>query len=306
MTANHAANALTPAAGRPGGHPAGSAGGPAGFAGSAGHPAGQIRLIRLVRVELLKLTSTRLSYGLLATGAAITALFAVLQSARAGGGGPNTSASLNTPAGFGQIVTAGIWALLLATVLGVTVSSGEFRHRTATNTYLAAPDRNRVLAAKAIAAALGGAVFGLAGFAVSFGTALSFTAARGYPVTVGAATLADWGTGHLVAAALLAAIGAMLGTLVRSQLAGVIGVFAWAIIIESLIGGLFTSIRPYLPFTTATTLAGTPLGGAAFGPAHGTGGGTPLPFFAATAFLAAIVALGSLIAARTTVRQDIT
>ena len=46
-------------------------------------------------------------------------------------------------------------------MLGVTISSGEFRHQTATLTYLATPNRTRVLAAKAVAAAAGGAVFGL-------------------------------------------------------------------------------------------------------------------------------------------------
>jgi hypothetical protein len=46
----------------------------------------------------------------------------------------------------------------------------------------------------------------------------------------------------------------------------VIGVFVWSIILESLIGGLFTSIRPYLPDTAATSLPGTALGAAGFGP----------------------------------------
>lgn len=261
---------------------------------------------RLVRVELLKLVSTRLSYGLLATGTGITALFAVLQSARAGSGAPNTPAALSTAAGLGQVVTSGVWGLLLAAVLGVTVSSGEFRHSTATVTYLAAPDRDRVLAAKAIAAALAGAVFGLAGFAVAAGAGLSFAAARGNPVSIGAATFANWGAGHLAGGALLAAIGVMVGSLVRSQLAAVIGVFVWAIILESLVGGLFTSIRPYLPYTAATTLAGTPLGGAAFGPAHGVNGGAPLPFLGAAALLAGLAAVLAAIAARTTVRRDIT
>lgn len=263
-------------------------------------------MTRLIRVELLKLASTRMTYGLLATGAGITALFAILQAARAGGGGPNTPASLGTPAGLGQIITAGVWALLFAAVCGAIVSSGEFRHRTATVTYLAAPDRTRVLAAKAIAAALAGAVFGLAGFAISFGSGASFALARGFPITIGAATLADWGAGHLVAGALLAAIGSVSGSLVRSQLAVVTGVFVWAIILESIVGGLYTAVRPYLPYTAATTLAGTRLGGAAFGPAHGVSGGAPLPFAAAVALLAALAIVAGAVAARTTVRRDIT
>jgi len=80
----------------------------------------------------------------------------------------------------------------------------------------------------------------------------------------------------------------------------------WAIIIESIIGGLYTSVRPYLPCTAATTLAGAKLGNAAFGPAHGLNGGGPLPFAAAAALIAAIAAAVALIASRTTLRRDIT
>ena len=41
-------------------------------------------MTRLIRVELLKIRTTRLSYGLLATGAGLTALFSVLEASRAG------------------------------------------------------------------------------------------------------------------------------------------------------------------------------------------------------------------------------
>jgi hypothetical protein len=77
-------------------------------------------------------------------------------------------------------------------------------------------------------------------------------------------------------------------------------------VIESIIGGLFTSIRPYLPYTAATTLAGVKLGNAAFGPAHGAAGiAGPLPFLAAVALLALMAAAVSMFAARTTVQHDL-
>ena len=209
-------------------------------------------------------------------------------------------------AGLTTIVTGGVWGLLFAAVLGVTISSGEFRHQTATLTYLATPARTRVLIAKAVAAALAGTVFGLACYAMAAAVGLSFVAARGYPVTVGAGTLAGYAAGHVVAAALLGAVGVAVGSLVRSQLAAVIGVFVWAIIVESVIGGLFSSVRPYLPYTAATTLAGTKLGYGGFGPSHAVSGGSPLPFAAATALLAGLAVVLAAAAARTTVRRDIT
>ncbi len=259
----------------------------------------------LIRAELLKLRTTRLSYGLLATGAGLTALFSTLEASRAGStkGGV---APLYTAPGLESVIAGGTWALLLAAILGVTVSSGEFRHSTATLTYLATPHRSRVLAAKAIASACAGVVFGLVGYLIAAGVGLIFVAARGYHVAVGDVTLARYGAGHLVAAALLAAVGVAVGSLIRSQLAAVIGVFVWAIVIESLLGDLFNSVQPYLPYTAATTLAGVTLGGAAFGPAHSAATtATALPFAAATGLLIGVAAVLSLLAARTTVPRDV-
>ena len=258
----------------------------------------------LIRAEWLKLRTTRLSYGLLATAVGLTGLFTVLEASRAGVGRPVPP--LNTASGLNTVITGGVWGLLLAAVLGVTLSSGEFRHRTATMTYLASPHRGRVLAAKAAAGALGGGIFGVAGYLIALAAGLAFVAGHGYQVTVGDATLARYGIGHLLAGALLAVIGVGVGSLVRSQIAGVIGVLVWAIVIESVIGGLFTSVRPYLPYTAATTLSGTALGSAAFGPAHSVSGGSPLPFAAAVGLLAALAAVLAVLANRTTVRADVT
>jgi len=260
-------------------------------------------MTRLIRVELLKLRTIRLSYGLLATGAALTALFCVLEAAQSGPG--KAVGPLDTASGFTSLLAGGTWALLMAAVLGATLSSGEFRHSTATLTYLATPHRGRVLAAKMAAGTVAGAVFGCVGYLIALGVGLGFTGSRGYQVPVGDATLARFGIGHVVAAALLAAIGVALGSLIRSQLAVVIGVFVWTIVIESLLGGLFTAIRPYLPYTAATSLAGTALGAAGFGPSRTVSAGAPLPFAAATALLIALAVVLAAVAARTTVRRDI-
>jgi ABC-2 type transport system permease protein len=259
---------------------------------------------RLIRVELLKIRTTRLSYGLLATGAGLTALFSVLEAAQSGPG--KAVAPLDTASGFTSLIAGGTWALLMAAILGATVSSGEFRHSTATLTYLASPSRGRVLTAKMAAGTVVGAVFGLVGYLIALGVGLGFAASRGYHVPVGDATLARFGIGHLVAAALLAAIGVALGSLIRSQLAVVIGVLVWSIVIESLLGGLFNAAQPYLPYTAANTLAGTQLGGAAFGPAHDASTtATALPFAAATGLLAAVALALALPADRTTVTRDV-
>jgi ABC-2 type transport system permease protein len=262
-------------------------------------------MTRLVRTELLKLATMRLTYGLLAVAAALSALFSLLENRAAGTAGGGVP-PISTADGLRTVTTVTGFAMLFAAVLGSIVANGEFRHSTATLTYLTTPKRTRVLLAKVIAVACVGSLFGLVAGIIATGVGLAFVAGHGDHVALSAGTLAGHVAGAVVGAALLAALGVAIGSLVRSQLATVIGIFVWAIIIESLIGGLYTSTRPYLPYTAATTLAGTKLGSAAFGPAHGLNGGDPLPFAASVALIAAFAAAAALIAARTTVRRDIT
>jgi ABC-2 type transport system permease protein len=258
----------------------------------------------LIRIELVKLRTVRASYCLLAAAAALTALFASLEASRAGNGKSGV-APLSTVSGLSTVTTVTGWAMLFAGILGVMVSSGEFRHASATLTYLATPSRVRVLIAKAVAAGSVGAMFGLVAAVIATGVGLGFVAGHGYHIALGAGAIAGHVTGAALGAALLAVVGAGVGSLIRSQLAGAVGIFAWGIVIESLLGGLFTSVRPYLPYTAATTLAGIKLGGAAFGPAHGLSGGSPLPFAAAAGLVGAVAILISAVAARTTLRRDI-
>jgi ABC-2 type transport system permease protein len=262
---------------------------------------------RLVQIEMLKLRTTRLTYGLFATSTGLTALFSLLAAARAGTNAVHASAvaPLSSVSGLGTVTTTTGFALLLAAVLGVTVTSGEFRHGTATLTYLAFPQRDRVSVAKALAAAIVGAIFGCAAGAVATIVGLLFATAQGDPITLGAGTLIGHIAGAALGAALLAALGAGLGSLIRAQLGAVIGLFAWVVVGESMIGALFTSLRPYLPYAAATTLGGTKLGDALGVLRVAPGHGGPLPFAAAAALvLGAAVALFAA-AKRLTVPRDI-
>jgi ABC-2 type transport system permease protein len=259
----------------------------------------------LVRIELLKLKTMRLTYGLAAVVSALTTLFALLENGRAGSAGSGVP-PISTAEGLRTVTTVTGFSMLMAAVLGSIVANGEFRHSTATLTYLENPRRSRVLGAKTIAAAAVGLLFGLLAGAISAGIGLIFAVTHGDHVALPGGVLLGHIGGAMVGAALLAALGVAVGSLVRSQLATVIGIFAWAIIIESVVGGLYTSIRPYLPYTAATSLAGTQLGNGAFGPAHGLKGGGPLPFLAAAALIAAAAAAASLLASRTTLQRDIT
>jgi ABC-2 type transport system permease protein len=269
-------------------------------------------VIRLVRIELVKLRTTRLCYGLFATAVLLSVIFSLLAASRAGGTGPKSAPlpvpPLSTAAGLAEVTTTTGFALLLAAILGVTVASGEFRHNTATLTYLSTPDRNRVLIAKAIASALVGAVFGLVASGAATGVGLGMAAGKthGHGYALSAATLLAHIGGAALGAALLAALGVAVGSLIRGQLGAVVGLFAWALVGETLIGGLYSSARPYLPYAAATTLGGTQPGQAALGIVRLAPGPSGLPFVASAGIVLAVGVFLSLVAALTTVPRDIT
>src|SRR5437879_11775576 len=98
---------------------------------------------RSLRCELLKLRTARLPWGLFGIAVALAGVHAALFDSNAGGTGHTAIDSLATQTGQSQAITIPGEMLLFATVLGVIVASGEFRHGTATNTYLATPNRVR-------------------------------------------------------------------------------------------------------------------------------------------------------------------
>jgi hypothetical protein len=253
-------------------------------------------MIRAVRTELLKLGTARLPWGLLALTVGLATFHNVLFDSNAGGTGHASIPRLSTYSGQSRAIGIPGELLVLATVVGIIVASGEFRHKTATTTYLAIPDRVQVLGAKTVAAGGIGMLLGLAGAAATTIVGLSFTAAGGHHLLLGAGTIARAVVGATLASALLAGIGVALGTLIRAQIGAIIAIFVWGFVIEQAVGGIYNSAQRYLPYTAAASMAGAKLGDAP----------TPLPFAAATTLLAVVAVLTALIAIRTSLNADIT
>ncbi|WP_298748854.1 ABC transporter permease [uncultured Serinicoccus sp.] len=115
-------------------------------------------MISLVRAELRKYFTTRLSWSMPLAMAVLGGLFAALQGLFLAviGEFPGPDGSMIVPSEmFGEdvvarlVYTGGVQiGYLLALVLGILSMSGEFRHKTITATLLAAPRRGRLIAAK--------------------------------------------------------------------------------------------------------------------------------------------------------------
>ena len=209
---------------------------------------------RLINAELLKLRTTRTT---IAVAVARLANAALLGAGNVGAAGQDTSAALGSPGFFENVVGVSATPAVVALLLGVLLAAGEHQHGTITTTFLVTPRRLRVVVAKAAAAAGGGTVVALAMSAVAVGSASLGVAAKGAAFGVDVDRTGRALLGLLLASALLGGMGALLGLLIRSQVAAVVFVAVWVLVIEGVVdvvtGG---RLRSWLPGGAAADLAG--------------------------------------------------
>lgn len=241
-------------------------------------------MITAIRAELYKITTTRMTYGFLAIAAGLTALVTAVLSTQAGSSA--VVPSLATTAGLRDIVTNTGFAILTAAVFGATVSSGEFRHKTITDTYLDQPGRVRVMVAKTAAAITAGAVFGAVAAGVATGMGLMAASGKGYQIALGGGQLARYTAGAVLGAALLAGLGAVIGSLISSQVGAIVTVFIWCLAVEQILADVSRSAARFLPLLGATTMAGAD---SRAGMPPLPSGIHPLPFGAMASILAALL-----------------
>lgn len=215
---------------------------------------------RLLAGEFRKLFTTRLWLWLLLASAAITALYTILDIAFADTPGTWTL-PLSTPQGQRTLLAIGAGGAPLVAVLGAIGLTGEFRHRTATATFLTTPHRGRVVAAKLAAYGLAGAGYGLAGIAVTAAIAMPWLASRNIHWVLGGDQVAATLAGVIAAMAILGIVGVGLGALVRDQVAAVVGLLVWLFVVERILTSFaaMDSWTIYLPGQAQEALSGSVL-----------------------------------------------
>jgi ABC-2 type transport system permease protein len=145
-----------------------------------------------------------------------------------------------------MLLSIGGLAATLAMVLGATMSTSEYRYGTAGTTYLATPRRARVISAKMLAAAPIGAIFGLIGGAVPLLIALVWFAAKGDHVPLdGTIPIEILELG--LAAMFGAVIGAAVGAVLRNQVAAIVGILVWTLVVENLVSALIPVTAKWFP-----------------------------------------------------------
>jgi len=224
----------------------------------------------LLRAELLKLTSTRLWWGLLAGGILLTAVSAVASGAFAGrdNGFGDVSPGLDSIEALRNVYGSSAFggAYLFAAVLGITAMTGEYRYQTITPTFLATPRRWPVVIAKFLANAAMGALFGLVCCVAAVAAGAIVISVRGHDLGLDDSRV--WsGLGlALLAVALWSMIGVGVGTLIRNQIAAIIGLILIVYVLEQLLAfGLISldldAVARLLPSLSSSAMvsASTPM-----------------------------------------------
>jgi len=249
-------------------------------------------MIRLIRAEFTKLATTRLIYGLAAVMAAFGALTVVVGVTTAGQQGNPPLSADSLPMLIAGPVTQLAPAALLLGILGM---AGEFRHQTVTQTFLVTPHRGRVVAAKLVAYPLAGIALALVTLAVTAAVAAGWLAAKGItPSLPPAGALGRMVGVALLGPALCGLVGVGVAALVRNQVAALVGVAVWVLVVEGLLMSLLNapSLGKWLPSAAAAALTNP--------------GGAQLSRLAGTLLLAGYALALALIGTRLVVRRDIT
>jgi ABC-2 type transport system permease protein len=204
--------------------------------------------------ELTKLTTTRSARRLLMSAVVLAAL--PVSGVVASGG--VAQGALATDTGLRTVLEHGGLASILPLILGVLISTGEYRHGTVVDTFLTEPRRIRVIVAKMLTGAVVGVV---AGVAVALSTAVTVSAwyaAKDVALDLGASPALGSLIGIGLWTALYTLIGVAVGALVRGQAVAIVSAVVWIFVAETAFAGLIVSLGKWLPATAARALGNAP------------------------------------------------
>jgi ABC-2 type transport system permease protein len=224
----------------------------------------------LVRAEWTKLFTTRVWIGLLVGACVLVAGFSVLLTAFAGNArSPVPSVGSDVYEQLAFATSTNVVVLFL--ILGVIGTTQEYRHRTATPTFLTTPRRGRVVAAKLLAYALAAVPLALVVLAVNVLVVYVAAGARGAVPDLDGDDLRVLLSSGL-ALVVYAVIGVGIGALLRNQVGAIVGALVYLYVVEPIIRQIPATAAAYkwmpgggLEALTATLQAPDLLGPAAGG-----------------------------------------
>jgi ABC-2 type transport system permease protein len=186
----------------------------------------------LIAAEFLKARTTRTFWWVAGLAVALSLLVTIATL--------STSTFRDVGDARSLISNMGIPGLLMI-ILGVVGAAGEYRHGTITSTFLVAPDRRRILIAKAVAYGIGGVAVGVVSAALTLAISAPWLSAQGHSLsTLGldAGDLVEIVGGAIAYMAISGALGVGVGALVANQVTAVVAVFVVLLVVDPVIAAL--------------------------------------------------------------------
>jgi ABC-2 type transport system permease protein len=211
-------------------------------------------MLRLVRAELLKLTTTKLPWGFLIVLVVIAGLDAAVVAFATDMDGSKTFVA--TAADQQSLMAFAFNAMMGTSLFGAIAVAREYGHHTVVPTFLTSPNRTRAVLAQLIAILAGGAALALVGQAlVVAGVALALpTTDHGFLVSVG--DLAQLFAATTLAGAIGATLGAGLGALIRNVGGAVTAAVLAVFLIPPLTVQLFSDAGSWIPTSLFAVISG--------------------------------------------------
>lgn len=250
---------------------------------------------RTTHSELLKLRTTRTTTWLFGAGVLLSALTTAVI------GLATSTVELQTEAGVRSVLAqGGLAAGIVALILGIVASAGEYRHGTIGPTLLVTPRRERIVLAQALTHAVAGVALGILATATSMLVGLPLLAARGVDLPISGLDVVAIALGAVVFAGMSAALGSALGALLANQVLAVALALMVLFLLEPVLTLMIDGYQRYSLVGIRTTM----IGGSA--QMAGDPGGGLMPVWVAvvlwTAYTTALL-FGGTIAVR---RREIT
>jgi ABC-2 type transport system permease protein len=202
---------------------------------------------RVVSSELLKLRTTRTFYALAGTALGLVVLAVILPLA--------LDSDFSTEQDVRSVLSSAGVAGLIALILGVVFSAGEYRHGTIAWTLLVTPARLRVAAGQAIACAVAGAAVAASAAVFTAVVALPWLSAKDAP-SLSTGELLGIFLGGILYGALAGAFGAGLGALLRNQVVAVVLVLVLLFVIDPTLIALFDGYDKFSLSGLGTSITG--------------------------------------------------
>lgn len=213
-------------------------------------------MIDLVAAEWLKLRTTRLLHGMIPAAVAISAAAVAGTVLTHDGGVP-----LESSEGVRRALSVTGTGAILVLAVGIIISAGEYRHGTATDTFLTTPRRHRVLAAKLTMGAVLGVAIGVVTVIASLGMAAVLYRVENASFPAGSTDVWLTMAGTLVYTTLFAILGVAFGSLVRNQTIGIAAALIWFAVVEHTLVNLAPDIGRWLPAAAGQAIVRSPLDG---------------------------------------------